>query len=182
MISIRIPKPGPDFDNATITSWEKSEGDRIRIGDVIAIIKTSIGSFRVTAEEEGTLASIIQKAASTIDFETPIAMLAQDSKTVEPIPDSINTPPPVEAQSAEPVPEPTAPTAAEPSSTAAASGTPSAEPAPQEPPAPPIEAPAQHGPESAQSPTDIPEPTQSLRPRPYRNLAPRQSALQAHGM
>ncbi|MBN2235507.1 MAG: 2-oxo acid dehydrogenase subunit E2, partial [Opitutales bacterium] len=83
MISIRIPKPGPDFDNATITSWEKSEGDRIRVGDVIAIIKTSIGSFRVTAEEEGTLASIIQKAASTIDFENPIAMLAQDNKPVE---------------------------------------------------------------------------------------------------
>ena len=158
MISIRIPKPGPDFDNATITSWEKSEGDRIRIGDVIAIIKTSIGSFRVTAEEEGTLASIIQKAASTIDFETPIAMLAQDSKPVETSPESNNTPPPVESQPSETAPEPTAPTAAEPSPTAD-STTPSAEQPPLEHPATPIEVPEQPVPDPAQAPTDISEPT-----------------------
>ena len=182
MISIRIPKPGPDFDNATITSWEKSEGDRIRIGDVIAIIKTSIGSFRVTAEEEGTLASIIQKAASTIDFETPIAMLAQDSKPVETSPESNNTPPPVESQPSETAPEPTAPTAAEPSPTAD-STTPSAEPAPQEPPSPPIEVPEQPVPEPAQAPTDISEPTPEPPTPPLPEPEPKtKSSAKPHGV
>ena len=78
MIEIRLPKPGPEIENATITKWECKEGDKIQIGDILAIIKTPIGSFKVAAEEQGILEDIIQTAGSSIDFDEPIAIMRPD--------------------------------------------------------------------------------------------------------
>ena len=75
MIEIRLPKPGPEIEDATITSWECAEGDKIGIGDILAIIKTPVGSFKVAAEEQGILESILQHQGDSINFEEPIAML-----------------------------------------------------------------------------------------------------------
>lgn len=75
MIEIRLPKPGPEIEEATITTWERSEGDKIESGDILAIIKTSIGSFKVAAEEEGILENILQATGATINFDEPIAVL-----------------------------------------------------------------------------------------------------------
>jgi pyruvate/2-oxoglutarate dehydrogenase complex dihydrolipoamide acyltransferase (E2) component len=75
MIEIRLPKPGPEIEEATITSWECAEGDKILIGDILAIIKTPIGSFKVAAEEQGILESILQAKGDKINFEEPIAVL-----------------------------------------------------------------------------------------------------------
>jgi len=78
MIEIRLPKPGPEIEEATITSWERTEGDKIESGDILAIIKTSIGSFKVAAEEEGVLDAILQNTGASIDFEEPIAILRSE--------------------------------------------------------------------------------------------------------
>ena len=78
MIEIRLPKPGPEIENATITKWESKEGDKIQIGDILAIIKTPIGSFKVAAEEQGILENILQTAGSSIDFDEPIAIMRPD--------------------------------------------------------------------------------------------------------
>ena len=75
MIEIRLPKPGPEIEEATITSWECAEGDKIGIGDILAIIKTPVGSFKVAAEEQGIMESILQHEGDSINFEEPIAML-----------------------------------------------------------------------------------------------------------
>lgn len=80
MIEIRLPKPGPEIENATITAWECNEGDKILIGDILAIIKTPIGSFKVAAEEQGILESILQPNGSVINFEEPIAILKPELK------------------------------------------------------------------------------------------------------
>ena len=78
MIEIRLPKPGPEIENATITKWESKEGDKIQIGDILAIIKTPIGSFKVAAEEQGILENILQSEGSSIDFDEPIAIMHPD--------------------------------------------------------------------------------------------------------
>ncbi len=78
MIEIRLPKPGPEIENATITKWESKEGDNIQIGDILAIIKTPIGSFKVAAEEQGILESILQSEGNAIDFDEPIAIMHPD--------------------------------------------------------------------------------------------------------
>jgi len=86
MIEIRLPKPGPEIENATITKWESKEGDKIQIGDILAIIKTPIGSFKVAAEEQGILENVIQPAGSSIDFDEPIAIMKPDL-TISDFPD-----------------------------------------------------------------------------------------------
>jgi pyruvate/2-oxoglutarate dehydrogenase complex dihydrolipoamide acyltransferase (E2) component len=78
MIEIRLPRPGPETDNATITKWECSEGDKIQVGSILAIIKTPIGSFKVAAEEQGILDQILQPEGNPIDFDEPIAILHPD--------------------------------------------------------------------------------------------------------
>lgn len=78
MIEIRLPKPGPEIENATITRWQCKEGDKIQIGAILAIIKTPIGSFKVAAEEQGILESILQGDGATIDFDEPIAIMHPD--------------------------------------------------------------------------------------------------------
>ena len=80
MIEIRLPKPGPEIEEATITSWECTEGDKIGIGDILAIIKTPVGSFKVAAEEQGILESILQHEGDSINFDEPIAMLRPELK------------------------------------------------------------------------------------------------------
>lgn len=86
MIEIRLPKPGPEIENATITKWESKEGDKIQIGDILAIIKTPIGSFKVAAEEQGILENVLQTEGSSIDFDEPIAIMKPDL-TISDFPD-----------------------------------------------------------------------------------------------
>ncbi len=107
MIEIRLPKPGPEFDEATITSWERQEGDKIETGDILAIIKTPLGSFKVAAEEEGVLSKISQNANDRINFDEPIAVLDSPEDSLNgasPEPDDDTLPLPIDEALEEPAP------------------------------------------------------------------------------
>jgi len=56
---VKLPNLSPTMEVGTIVSWEKSEGDRIEEGEVLALIETDKSTMEMETPQEGYLAKII---------------------------------------------------------------------------------------------------------------------------
>jgi pyruvate/2-oxoglutarate dehydrogenase complex dihydrolipoamide acyltransferase (E2) component len=66
-------------DNGSVTRWLKKEGDRVKLGDVIAEIEIDKATVEIEATEAGTLGPIlIAEGASSVAANTPIATILGD--------------------------------------------------------------------------------------------------------
>src|SRR5450755_2754932 len=59
MPEVIMPKMGDAMEAGTLSTWLKSEGDKIVIGDVLAEIETDKATMELTAEDAGILQEII---------------------------------------------------------------------------------------------------------------------------
>ncbi|MBI3436539.1 MAG: pyruvate dehydrogenase complex E1 component subunit beta [Proteobacteria bacterium] len=75
-IPVLMPALSPTMEKGNLAKWLKSEGDKVRSGDVIAEIETDKATMEVEAADEGTLGRILV-AEGTVDVpvNTPIAMI-----------------------------------------------------------------------------------------------------------
>ena len=95
-IQILMPALSPTMEKGNLAKWIKSEGDRIKSGDVIAEIETDKATMEVEATDEGTLGKIlIPEGTADVAVNTPIAVILSDGedassiksmKTVKPAP------------------------------------------------------------------------------------------------
>jgi pyruvate dehydrogenase E1 component beta subunit len=131
-IQVLMPALSPTMEKGNLAKWVKSEGDKIKAGDVIAEIETDKATMEVEAVDEGTLGKIlVPEGTADVAVNTPIAMILGEGEDASAL--KAAAPPPPAAESAKPtVAPPQAP--AEPRGVAAE---PAAEPPPAEAPAEP---------------------------------------------
>ena len=120
-IQVLMPALSPTMEKGNLAKWLKSEGDKVKAGDVIAEIETDKATMEVEAVDEGTLGKIlVPEGTADVAVNTPIAVIlsegedasavkspakpAQQQKAAESAPPaSKQTPAPAEPKSAAPV-------------------------------------------------------------------------------
>ena len=123
-IQVLMPALSPTMEKGNLAKWVKNEGDKIRIGDVIAEIETDKATMEVEAVDDGTLGKILVPEGTTdVAVNTPIAMIlaegedagalkgaamARSLKAAESAPPAAPTPSPA-ADGPDPTPSPATP-------------------------------------------------------------------------
>ncbi len=86
-IKILMPALSPTMAEGNLVRWLKSEGDKVKSGDVLAEIETDKATMEVEAVDEGTLAKILVPAGTeNVKVNEIIALLleeGEDSSTLE---------------------------------------------------------------------------------------------------
>jgi pyruvate dehydrogenase E1 component beta subunit len=137
---VLMPALSPTMEKGNLAKWLKSEGDKVKAGDVIAEIETDKATMEVEAVDEGTLGKIlVPEGTADVAVNTPIAVILGEGEDASAVKDAPKQPSkPASEQKAEESAPPTAKEKApEPPkkapSAAAAPPKPAAPPAPEVP-------------------------------------------------
>ena len=108
-IQVLMPALSPTMEKGNLAKWVKSEGDKVKAGDVIAEIETDKATMEVEAVDEGTLGKIlVPEGTADVAVNTPIAMILAEGEDASALKDG-GAPPRV-PKVAEPTPPPQAET------------------------------------------------------------------------
>ena len=79
---VLMPALSPTMEKGNLAKWLKSEGDKIKAGDVIAEIETDKATMEVEAVDEGTLGKIlIPEGTADVAVNTPIAVILGEGES-----------------------------------------------------------------------------------------------------
>jgi pyruvate dehydrogenase E1 component subunit beta len=80
-IQVLMPALSPTMEKGNLAKWLKSEGDKVKAGDVIAEIETDKATMEVEAVDEGTLGKIlIPEGTADVAVNTPIAVILSEGE------------------------------------------------------------------------------------------------------
>jgi pyruvate dehydrogenase E1 component beta subunit len=80
-IQVLMPALSPTMEKGNLAKWLKSEGDKVKAGDVIAEIETDKATMEVEAVDEGTLGKIlVPEGTADVAVNTPIALILGDGE------------------------------------------------------------------------------------------------------
>src|SRR5690242_11760143 len=78
---VLMPALSPTTEKGNLAKWLKSEGDKVKAGDVIAEIETDKATMEVEAVDEGTLGKIlVPEGTADVAVNTPIAVILGDGE------------------------------------------------------------------------------------------------------
>ncbi len=119
MVDFLMPSLGADMEAGTLVEWLVKPGDRVKRGDVVAVVETQKGAIEIETFQAGQIEQILVNLNSKVSVGTPLARIRTDgeekSAAVAAAP-----PPGAPARPAAPVVVPAAPAVAPPPVTPAA--------------------------------------------------------------
>lgn len=59
MSEFRMPALGADMESGTLAEWLVKPGDRVKRGDVVAVVETQKGAIEVEIFEEGVISEFV---------------------------------------------------------------------------------------------------------------------------
>src|SRR6187401_1146453 len=81
-VEVLMPALSPTMEKGNLSKWMKSEGDKVKAGDVIAEIETDKATMEVEAVDEGTLGKIlVPEGTADVAVNTPIAVILSDGES-----------------------------------------------------------------------------------------------------
>ena len=75
-----MPKMGDGMEEGTLVEWLKSEGDKVKTGDVIGTIQTDKATLELESPGSGILAGLLIQAGATVPVGKPIAALVKEGE------------------------------------------------------------------------------------------------------
>ena len=85
-VEVLMPALSPTMEKGNLSKWMKSEGDKVKAGDVIAEIETDKATMEVEAVDEGTLGKIlVPEGTADVAVNTPIAVILSDGESASDI-------------------------------------------------------------------------------------------------
>lgn len=76
MVDFRMPSLGADMEAGTLVQWLVKPGDRVKRGDVVAVVETQKGAIEVEIFETGTVEKILVDLDTKVPVGTPLARIA----------------------------------------------------------------------------------------------------------
>jgi pyruvate dehydrogenase E2 component (dihydrolipoamide acetyltransferase) len=76
MSEFRMPSLGADMEAGTLVEWLKRPGDRVKRGDIVAVVETQKGAIEVDIFEEGVIERWLVEPGTTVPVGTPLAVIA----------------------------------------------------------------------------------------------------------
>ena len=88
-----MPSLGADMEFGTLVDWRVKSGDRIKRGDVVALVETEKGVIEVEIFENGVIDSLIVQPGQKVPVGATLAIVRSDGKTAEVQPAPAAAPP-----------------------------------------------------------------------------------------
>ncbi len=111
MSTFRMPSLGADMEAGKLVEWLAKPGDKVKRGDIIAVVETQKGAIEIEVFEDGMLDQQLVDVGTTVPVGTPLAEIRAPGEApaapVAAAPAVAKKPPPVPA--AAPPPKPPAP-------------------------------------------------------------------------
>src|SRR3979411_3070113 len=87
-VDVLMPALSPTMEKGNLAKWIKSEGDKVKAGDVIAEIETDKATMEVEAVDEGTLGKIlVPEGTADVAVNTPIAVILGEGEDADALKD-----------------------------------------------------------------------------------------------
>ena len=83
MIEFKLPSLGADMDKGKLLEWRVKPGDRVKRGDIVAVVDTSKVAVDVEIWNDGTVHELIAQPGVTIEVGTVIATLLEPGEMPE---------------------------------------------------------------------------------------------------
>jgi pyruvate dehydrogenase E2 component (dihydrolipoamide acetyltransferase) len=71
---LRMPSLGADMEEGTLVEWRIKPGQRVKRGDIVAVIETSKGIIDIESFEEGVIARLVAEPGTCVPVGTPLAV------------------------------------------------------------------------------------------------------------
>ena len=76
MGEFRMPSLGADMEAGTLVEWLKRPGDRVKRGDIVAVVETQKGAIEIDIFEDGVIERWLVEPGTTVPVGTPLALIA----------------------------------------------------------------------------------------------------------
>lgn len=80
MVDFRMPSLGADMEAATLVEWMIKPGDRVKRGDIVAVVETQKGAIEVEIFEAGQVDEILVDVGSKVPVGTPLARVRTEEE------------------------------------------------------------------------------------------------------
>jgi pyruvate dehydrogenase E2 component (dihydrolipoamide acetyltransferase) len=77
-----MPQVGQDIETGILREWKIKVGDKVKIGDIVAVVESDKASFEVEAYESGIVLELLYNEGSETKVFEPIAYLDEKGKEV----------------------------------------------------------------------------------------------------
>jgi pyruvate dehydrogenase E2 component (dihydrolipoamide acetyltransferase) len=71
----KMPSLGADMEKGTLVAWNVKPGDRVKRGDIIAVVETEKGAFDTECYEEGVIEKLLVESGSKVPVGTVLAIV-----------------------------------------------------------------------------------------------------------
>jgi pyruvate dehydrogenase E2 component (dihydrolipoamide acetyltransferase) len=75
MIEFKLPSMGADMDEGKLLEWKVKPGDKVKRGDIVAVVDTTKAAVEVEIWEEGTMHEWIVQPGETVPVGAVLALL-----------------------------------------------------------------------------------------------------------
>lgn len=89
-INILMPALSPTMKEGKLVKWNKSDGDKINIGDVIAEIETDKAMMEIESVDEGILKILVNEKTDNVNVNSLIAVLLEEDEEYDGAVEDIN--------------------------------------------------------------------------------------------
>ena len=86
MAEFRMPSLGADMEAGTLVDWNVKAGDRVRRGDIIALVETDKGLIEVEVFEDGVVEAIHIQPGTRVPVGTALAFIGPEGGATPPMP------------------------------------------------------------------------------------------------
>jgi pyruvate dehydrogenase E2 component (dihydrolipoamide acetyltransferase) len=78
MADFRMPSLGADMEAGTLVEWMVKPGDRVKRGDIVAVVETQKGAIEIEIFEAGQVERILVDVGGKVPVGTPLARIRSD--------------------------------------------------------------------------------------------------------
>ena len=75
MAEFRMPSLGADMEAGTLVEWLKQPGDRVKRGDIVAVVETQKGAIEIEIFEDGVIERWLVEPGTNVPVGTPLALI-----------------------------------------------------------------------------------------------------------
>jgi pyruvate dehydrogenase E2 component (dihydrolipoamide acetyltransferase) len=80
VVDFLMPSLGPDMEAGTLVEWLVKPGDRVKRGDVVAVVDTQKGAIEVEIYQTGEIEQILVPLDAKVPVGTPLARLRSEGE------------------------------------------------------------------------------------------------------
>jgi pyruvate dehydrogenase E2 component (dihydrolipoamide acetyltransferase) len=95
MAEFRMPSLGADMDVGTLVEWLVKPGDRVKHGDIVAVVETQKGAIEIEVFETGEVENILVDLGTEVPVGTPLARIRTDAEAKAGLAERLVSPGPV---------------------------------------------------------------------------------------